>query len=117
PQSSFSRLPWIHRVSLECHTETECGQKVDMPTTHFYGKNPRTSFSLDGSALYRLGDLPASFLNTRLNCDSDWNPTAKAISLMRRFAFPKSSHAFLKRMRAMYSTKFTPVTSLNFSLR
>src|SRR6266511_1193628 len=39
PQSSFSRLPWIHRVSLECHTKTECRQKLNVPTTHFYGKN------------------------------------------------------------------------------
>jgi hypothetical protein len=40
PQSSSSRLPWIHRVNLECHTDTECREKTNVPTTHFYGKNP-----------------------------------------------------------------------------
>ena len=41
--------------------------------------------------------FPESFLNTRLNCESDWNPTAKAISLMRRREFRRRSHAFLNR--------------------
>ena len=48
---------------------------------------------------------------------SDWNPTANAISLMRRFEFSRRSQVFSNRVHAMYSTKFTPVTSLNFSLR
>jgi hypothetical protein len=40
PQSSFSRLPSNHRVSLECHTNGEYVQNDKMMTTHFYGKNP-----------------------------------------------------------------------------
>src|ERR1700719_20164 len=39
PHKIFSRLPWIHRVSLECHTDTECGERASMLTTHFYGKS------------------------------------------------------------------------------
>jgi hypothetical protein len=39
PQSSFSRLPWIHRVSLECHTNGEYCQKDKIVTTHFFGEN------------------------------------------------------------------------------
>jgi hypothetical protein len=37
PHSSFSRLPWIHRVSLECHTDGEYCQKHKTVTTHFFG--------------------------------------------------------------------------------
>jgi hypothetical protein len=44
PHNSFSRLPWIHRVSLECHTNGEYVQSDEVMTTHFYGKNP-TIFS------------------------------------------------------------------------
>src|SRR6516164_3700693 len=35
PHKIFSRVPWIHRVSLERHTDTECGEGSGMPTTHF----------------------------------------------------------------------------------
>jgi len=81
PQSSFSRLPWIHRVSLECHTKTECRQKLNVPTTHFYGKYPSDfaqTYRFSSAVLcfafaarYSIGDLADSFLNTRLNCESD----------------------------------------------
>src|SRR4029077_21120752 len=37
PQSRFSRLPWIHRVSLEPHTNREYAQKQKIITTHFFG--------------------------------------------------------------------------------
>src|SRR5258708_28864714 len=33
---------------------------------------------------YSVGDCPRIFLNTRLKCVKDWNPTSKAISLTRR---------------------------------
>src|SRR5437868_14236071 len=51
---------------------------------------------------YSVGDLPENLLNTRLNCERDWNPTANAISLMRRSPFRSKSHAVVKRMRATY---------------
>jgi hypothetical protein len=38
PHSSFSRLPWIHRVNLECHTDGEYCKKDKILTTHFFGK-------------------------------------------------------------------------------
>src|SRR5262245_48676349 len=66
---------------------------------------------------YCVGDLAENFLNTRLNCERDWNPAANAISLMRRLPFRSRSHAVAKRVRATYSTKFMPVTRLKFSLR
>ena len=80
--NSFSRLPWIHRVSLECHMSSECCQKDGTATTHFYGKslcfNQRPDF-LMGRVFERLrtavrnsvGDFPESFLKARLNCESD----------------------------------------------
>ena len=37
PHKIFSRLPWIHRVSLECHTNEEYCQKHKIVTTHFFG--------------------------------------------------------------------------------
>src|SRR6516164_6613417 len=37
PHRIFSRLPWIHRVSLECHTNGEYAQKQKCVTTHFFG--------------------------------------------------------------------------------
>jgi hypothetical protein len=40
PHKIFSRLPWIHRVTLECHTNGEYVQNDKIMTTHFYGKNP-----------------------------------------------------------------------------
>jgi hypothetical protein len=36
--NSFSRLPWVHRVSLERHTNGEYGQKDKTLATHFFGK-------------------------------------------------------------------------------
>ena len=38
PHKIFSRLPWNHRVSLECHTVGEYCQKREIATTHFFGK-------------------------------------------------------------------------------
>src|SRR5215831_2574193 len=37
PHNIFSRLPWIHRVRLECHTSCEYAQKQKNLTTHFTG--------------------------------------------------------------------------------
>jgi len=37
PQSRRSRLPRIHRVNLECHTDGEYAQKPKNITTHFFG--------------------------------------------------------------------------------
>ena len=37
PHNKLSRLPWIHRVSLECHTDGEYAQKNETLTTHFFG--------------------------------------------------------------------------------
>ena len=34
--NKLSRLPWIHRVSLERHTNGEYAQKQKMITTHFF---------------------------------------------------------------------------------
>ena len=36
PQNKLSRLPWIHRVSLEPHTNGEYAQKQKIVTTHFF---------------------------------------------------------------------------------
>jgi hypothetical protein len=36
PHNKLSRLPWIHRVSLECHTNREYAQKQKMMTMHFF---------------------------------------------------------------------------------
>ncbi len=111
PQSSFSRSPWIHRVSLECHTDGEYCKKERIVTTHFFGKNEWQYFAPESSiqrrfvrfewiARYAFGDFPESFLKTRLNCESDWNPAAKAISLIRRLEFSRRSRAFSNRARA-----------------
>ena len=43
PHRILSRLPWIHRVSLDCHTNTKCCQRIKNSTTHFYGKNSDVS--------------------------------------------------------------------------
>jgi hypothetical protein len=37
PHNKLSRLPWIHRVSLERHTNNEFCQKYKIVTTHFFG--------------------------------------------------------------------------------
>jgi len=37
PHNKVSRLPWIHRVSLEPHTNREYAQKQKLMTTHFFG--------------------------------------------------------------------------------
>ena len=36
PHIKLSRLPWIHRVILEPHTNREYAQKQKMMTTHFF---------------------------------------------------------------------------------
>jgi len=38
PHNMLSRLPWIHRASLEPHTNREYAQKREMLTTHFFGR-------------------------------------------------------------------------------
>jgi hypothetical protein len=37
PHNKLSRLPWIHRVSLESHTDGEYAQKQKKITKHFFG--------------------------------------------------------------------------------
>jgi len=37
PQKKLSRLPWIHRVSLEPHTNREYAHKNKKITNHFFG--------------------------------------------------------------------------------
>jgi len=37
PHKKLSRLPWIHRVILESHTDGEYAQKQKKFTTHFFG--------------------------------------------------------------------------------
>src|SRR5437773_9944835 len=37
PHNRLSRLPRIHRVNLECHTNGEYAQKQKPMTTHFFG--------------------------------------------------------------------------------
>src|SRR6516225_10564461 len=44
PHKIFSRLPCIHRVTLECHTNDDNAQKQKMLTTHFFGKNSTILF-------------------------------------------------------------------------
>src|SRR5215470_11821235 len=78
PHNKLSRLLWIHRVTLEPHTNREYAQRQKIMTTHFF------RFFPDGlSEFYRyrratrlaarncVGDFPANLLKTRLNCDSD----------------------------------------------
>src|SRR5215469_8173404 len=36
PHKKVSRLPWIHRASLEPHTNAEYAQNEKVPTTHFF---------------------------------------------------------------------------------
>ena len=48
PHNKLSRLPWTHRVSLECHTNGEYAQKQKPMTTHFFG-----FFIIDLSKFYR----------------------------------------------------------------
>jgi hypothetical protein len=50
-------------------------------------------------ARYCVGDWPRIFLNTRLKCVNDWNPTSKAISLTRRFGFRSRFLDFSMRTR------------------
>src|SRR6266542_973486 len=55
-QNNLSRLRWIHRVSLECHTDGEYCQRHRPVTTHFFGKS-------DGSFCGAIFDLaPFSLL-------------------------------------------------------
>lgn len=74
PQNSFSRLPLIHRVSLECHTDCKYYQKHEIVTMHFFGKICVPIFwiylrfrRLSWAARYPVGDFPESLLKTRLN--------------------------------------------------
>src|SRR5437763_10957021 len=46
PQNKLSRLPWIHRVSLERHTNGEYAQKTKTLTTHFFGFSGRSLANL-----------------------------------------------------------------------
>ena len=40
PHNKLSRLPWIHRVSLECHTNGEYAQNDKIVSTHFFSFFP-----------------------------------------------------------------------------
>ena len=78
PHNKLSRLPWIHRVSLERHTNGEYAQKQKLMTTHFFGFFPeevsefyRCRRSTRLASRYCVGDFPENLLNTRLNCESD----------------------------------------------
>src|SRR4026209_2088904 len=70
PHNKLSRLPWIHRVSLEPHTNREYAQKQKIMATHFFGFSHRAS-EFYRCLRYCVGDFPENFLNTRLNCESD----------------------------------------------
>src|ERR1043166_3191143 len=37
PHNKLSRLPWTHRVTLECHTNAEYAQRPNEFTKHFFG--------------------------------------------------------------------------------
>ena len=107
---SLSRLPWTHRVkNRRCHTPWSRIKSNLGWLRIFTGKNPdpflggnpgakptqRCPFCLAcAAARYSLGDFPESFLKMRLNCESDWKPAAKAISLTRRLPLPRSVAAF-----------------------
>src|SRR4029453_4576024 len=78
PHNRLSRLPRIHRVSLEPHTKGEYAQREKIVTTHFfrffpdglskfYRCRPTTRFA----ARNCVGDFPDNLLKTRLNCESD----------------------------------------------
>src|SRR5437588_9169716 len=58
----------------------DLGCRTNTPTTHFYGKyscRALAEFPINDvwavlrAARYAVGDLPVSFLKTRLNCDND----------------------------------------------
>ena len=53
PQNKLSRLPWIHGVSLEPHTNGEYAQKQKIVTTHFFGcfLSRPSNFAYPGAAL------------------------------------------------------------------
>jgi hypothetical protein len=59
PHNKLSRLPWIHRVSLERHTNGEYAQKQKLMTTHFFGLSPirLSEFCLSGRRPYRSGAI------------------------------------------------------------
>ena len=73
PQNKLSRLPWIHGVSLEPHTNGEYAQKQKIVTTHFFGLFESDSHNLSiasapsAATRYCVGDLPENLLKTRLN--------------------------------------------------
>jgi len=57
--NKVSRLLWIHRVSLEPHTNREYAQKQKLMTTHFFGLSPTclSEFCLSGRRAYRGGAI------------------------------------------------------------
>src|SRR5262245_50567822 len=71
PHNTVSRLPWIHRVSLEFHTNREYAQKQKKITTHFFRfflADLSESYRYRGlkhfAARYCVGDLPDNLLKT-----------------------------------------------------
>jgi hypothetical protein len=48
-QNNFSRLPWTHRVNLECHTMAQYGRRPENLTTHFFGFFPTAFHRLFGA--------------------------------------------------------------------
>jgi hypothetical protein len=59
PHNKLSRLPWIHRVSLERHTNGEYAQKQKLMTTHFFGLSATrlSEFCLSDRRAYRSGAI------------------------------------------------------------
>jgi hypothetical protein len=61
----------------------------------FGHRDPRHSAAaFNRSCRHVVGECPVIFEKLRLNCESDWNPTSKAISETRRSDF---SSSFLAR--------------------
>ena len=79
PHNKLSRLPWIHRVSLEGHTNGEYAQKNQNADYAFFrafsrggiGILPMPTIHKALAARYCVGDSPENLLKTRLNCESD----------------------------------------------
>ena len=58
PHNKLSRLPWIHRVSLELHTNREYAQKQKIITTHFFSfflRTYRSSIDADDPHVWHHG--------------------------------------------------------------
>ena len=64
-----------------------------------------------------LGEWLVILLKVRLNCDTDWNPTSRAMAPMRRLGFCSRLLAFSTRTRPRCSTKLIPVNSLKRLLK